>query len=101
MSNVHESMVEPKFPIGTCVRVKSGVMDPDIPGMDLRDWMGTVFRFAKGKHATYLIHWSPQTLRRMDPACRDFCEREDVDFDRMWLLEDDLSRAALSMEHFK
>ncbi len=38
--------------------------------------------------AVYLLEWSPGTLENVPPACREYCEREDVALDAMWLLEE-------------
>jgi hypothetical protein len=81
-----------KFDAGARVRVKLGVKDPDFPDNDLGDFKGTISQVEQGKTANYLVQWSPTTLARLRPACRDFCKIEDVAFDKMWLLEEDLDR---------
>lgn len=90
MYKLQESVVQPKFSVGTGVRVKTGVMDPDFPEMELGDWAGTVSQVETGKTTNYLIQWSPETLENAHPACRDHCQRQDMVSDKMWLLEEDL-----------
>ena len=90
MSKVQERAVKPRFAVGSCVRIKTGVMDPDFPGMHLAGWKGTISQVERGKMPHYLVQWTPATLDGLSPACRDFCEFEDVAFEEMWLLEKDL-----------
>ncbi len=81
-----------RFTAGARVRVKLGVKDPDFPDKDLGGFKGTISQVEQGKTANCLVQWSLATLDRLRPACRDFCESEDVAFDKMWLLEEDLER---------
>ena len=90
MYNPQPSAGKPKFAVGTSVRVKSGVIDPDFPDMELGDWAGTISQIEIGKVPAYLVQWSPETLENVDLACRDYCRREDMASDKMWLLEEDL-----------
>ncbi len=84
------SAVRSKFDVGARIRVKFGVKDPDFPENDLGDFRGTIAQVERGKTAYYLIDWDPATLDRLCPACHDFCKFEDIAFDKMWLLADDL-----------
>ena len=90
MYKLQASEVEPRFSQGCRVRVKIGVMDPDFPDVPLGDWTGTVSQVPSGGCASYLVRWSPETLENVHPACRDYCEKEDITFDKMWLLDGDL-----------
>jgi hypothetical protein len=65
-------------------------MDPDFPGVHIGDWTGTVSQIYNERPTTYLIQWHPETLERVHPACREYCEVEDVSLNQMWLLEEDL-----------
>ena len=94
MHKVQESVVPRRFALGTCVRVKIGVMDPDFPDMHLGNWTGTVSQVQTGEPASYLIRWRPETLERVRPAVRDCCEKEDIALNKMWLLDEDLEPAA-------
>lgn len=93
MCEVREGVIQPRFAEGTRVRVKAGVMDPDFPELHLGNWRGTVSEVRNGGLPGYLIRWNPETLENVHPACRDYCEKEDVAFDKMWLLEVDLEPA--------
>ncbi len=90
MNRIQESSVQPKFAVGTSVRVKVGVMDPDFPSIPLGNWTGTVSDVEKESRITYLVQWSPHILESVHPTCQRFCEKWDVAFDKMWLLEEDL-----------
>ena len=87
MHTVQERVTRPKLAEGTHVRVKVGVMAPDCPYMHLGDWTGSVSQVQKGYPVTYLIRWSTETLENVHPAYRDYCEKNGLDFDRMWLME--------------
>lgn len=93
MCEVREGVIQPRFAEGTRVRVKAGVMDPDFPEMHLGDWTGTVSEVRRGGLPGYLIRWNPETLENVHPACREYCAKEDVALDKMWLLEGDLEPA--------
>ena len=81
MCEVQEGVIQPRFAEGARVRVKAGVMDPDFPEMHLGDWRGTVSEVRSGGLPGYLIRWNPETLKNVHPACREYCEKEDVAFD--------------------
>ncbi len=87
------STIQPRFAVGTLVRVKIGVMDPDLPGVHLGGWKGTISQVQNGGLPTYLVQWSPETLENVHPAHRDHCQKEDIAFDKIWLLEEDLEHA--------
>jgi len=78
------------FSVGTCVRVKTHVMDPDFPGLSLGGWAGEVVDVQEGNATSYLVRWSRITLQGIHPAFRDRCEMDDLCFDRIWLMETDL-----------
>jgi len=93
MREAQESVIQPRFAEGTRVRVKVGVMDPDFPEMHLGGWRGTVSEVRRGGLPGYLIRWNPETLENVHPAYREYCEKVDITFDKMWLLEGDLEPA--------
>jgi len=78
------------FDQGTAVRVRTGVMDPDFPGIHLGGWSGTIAEVRTEDAESYLIRWHPKTLVSVPRAIRDSCEKEDIAFDMMWLCEEDL-----------
>src|SRR4051794_13650406 len=80
-----------RFQIGAKVRVKSGVRDPDFSDIPLGGWAGTVKEVARAKgEVTYLIAWDRATLRGMHPIYKKRCERDGLEFETMWLGEDDI-----------
>lgn len=55
-----------KFAVGTEVRVKTGVTLPDLPGIPLGNWAGTISEvFADQTPVTCEIKWNRQTLVRI------------------------------------
>jgi hypothetical protein len=76
-------------------------MDPDFPSMHLGGWVGTVARVQMGDFAAYLVQWSPRTLKSVPPAVRDSCEKEDIAFDKMWLIEEDLESNRAAKRHLQ
>ena len=102
-------MIEPKaeqprtrFRVGTRVRAKNHVMDPDYPDLPLGGWTGRVADVQKGTVTNCLVRWSPETLQSVHPIYRNRCERDDFCLDRTRLLEEDLELnrgGCLSIEH--
>ena len=90
MSKLQQSLSRPMFAVGTQVRVRSGIADPDYPEMVLSGWAGSVLQVGEGAPTRYLVRWSPQTLESIRPAYQKRCQQDDFVFDQMWLLEDDL-----------
>lgn len=90
MPSEQVNAIRTRFTVGSRVRVKFGVKDPDFPDNDLGDSRGTIIRIGPQETANCLIQWSCGTLAGFCPACRDFCEREDRSLDAMWLLGEDL-----------
>ncbi len=85
----------PKFPIGARVRVKAYVMDPDFPDLPLGGWVGEVVESQKLWATTcYLLRWTPETLETVHPVYRHRCQRSDLHFDLIWLVEPDLEQDA-------
>ena len=80
-----------RFPVGAKVRVKRGVSDPDFPDIPLGGWSGTVKKIEQTKgEPTYLIEWDQRTLKGIHPVYRKRCERDGLEFETMWLGEDDI-----------
>src|SRR5438270_2838382 len=80
-----------RFPIGAKVRVKRGVSDPDFPDIPLGGWAGTVEEVEQVKgEPTYLIEWDQRTLKGIHPVYRKRCERDGLEFETMWLGEEDI-----------
>ena len=79
-----------RFKVGNTVRTKSGVTDPDFDDVPIGGWVGTVSDAEPGNPATYLIEWNQHTLANIHPVYRNRCERDGLDYEEMWLSEDDL-----------
>lgn len=81
----------PSFCTGERVAVRCGTADPDFPDMRLDGWTGTIVDVDRQTFPIlYLVQWSQGALGSLPPDYRDRCESEDMLFDRMWLLGDDL-----------
>jgi hypothetical protein len=80
-----------RFAVGSRVRVKAGIRDPDYPDMPLGGWSGKVQKIGSDAAGpTYLVEWDRHTRRHMHPVYRSRCKHEHLDPERMWLGEDDL-----------
>jgi hypothetical protein len=80
-----------RFPIGAAVRVKPGTLDPTFPDIPLGGWAGIIQESSDRENPpTYLIEWTQDTLKQVHPVYRKRCQRDDLDFERMWLGEADL-----------
>src|SRR4051812_30299108 len=81
----------PLFKVGDKVRVKPGVNDLDFPDMPLGGWAGTVKEVEQAEgQVTYLIEWNGKTLKGIHPVYRKRCERDGLEFETMWLGEEDI-----------
>jgi hypothetical protein len=79
------------FAVGSAVRVKPGVTDPDFPDRALGGWSGTVRELdAAESPPLCLVAWDRRTLDGIDPEHRRRCERDGLDYDSMWLAPDAL-----------
>jgi hypothetical protein len=79
------------FAVGSAVRVKPGVTDPDFPDRPLAGWSGTVRERDDGESPPLcLVAWDRRTLDGIDPEHRRRCERDGLDYDSMWLAADAL-----------
>ena len=76
--------------VGDSVRVKLGVTDPDFPDIPFGGWAGTILEFGDGDPRTYLIVLDEQTLKSIHPIYHKRCERDGLEADMVWLLEEDL-----------
>src|SRR3954462_8303343 len=81
----------PKFEPGGKVRVKRGVTDPDFPDIPLGGWAGIVKEVEQVKgEPTYLLEWDGKTLKGIHPIYRKRGERDGLEFETMWLGEEDI-----------
>jgi hypothetical protein len=79
-----------KFVVGDSVRVRTGVTDPDFPDIPLGGWVGKIAEVEDGDTPLYLIRWSQETLKNMQPVYQKRCERDGLDHEEMRLGEDEL-----------
>jgi hypothetical protein len=86
-----KSATPPRFQPGAKVRVKRGVIDPDFPDIPLGGWSGTIkdVEQVRGR-TTYEIDWDRRTLQTIHPVYRKRCERDGLEFESMWLREEDI-----------
>ncbi len=90
MVSVNDLASRTTFMVGTRVRVRAGIPDPDYPDLPIGGWSGTIIEIAGGQRAAYLVQWCCETLRQMHPVYHARCVRDDLAFDEMWLALDDL-----------
>jgi hypothetical protein len=70
--------------------VKPGVTDPDFPDIPFGGWAGTISEVEDGDPRTYLIALNEQTLKNIHPIYHKRCERDGLEADQAWMLEEDL-----------
>lgn len=75
---------QPKFAVGSNVRVKKGVNAPHYPDMPMGGWRGKVYQ-ASG--TVYFVHWSGATLQAMHSIHRERRQGDSIDCRDMWLEE--------------
>lgn len=74
------------YPVGSSVRVRGGVKDPD-RGHSIGGWQGRVTAW---DGATIKIAWDRLTLQVMPARLIEWCEDEGFDWSVMWLGPDDV-----------
>jgi hypothetical protein len=79
-----------RLSVGTSVRVRYGVADPDYPDSSIEGWAGTIVRIDDDGTAPCLVRWDGNTLENANSAGCMQCERDDLDREEMWLAEEDL-----------
>ena len=80
----------PKFSAGDAVRVKLGVTDPDFPDFPFGGWAGTISEVEDDDPRSYLIALNERTLKSIHPIYHKRCERDGLEADQVWMLEEDL-----------
>src|SRR4051812_44270590 len=91
MARPKRATITPKFEPGARVRAKRGVTDPDFPDIPLGGWAGTIKEVEEAKGAfTYWIEWDKETLKGIHPVYRNRRERDGLEFETMWLGEEDI-----------
>ena len=91
MSHTKNKLGSPRFQVGDKVRVNYGVIDPDFPDIPLGGWTGTVTEVEQADdQITYEIKWNKRTLNGMHPVYLKRCERDGLEMESMWLVEEDI-----------
>jgi hypothetical protein len=80
-----------KFTVGSRVRVKPGITDPDFKDIPLGGWAGTTSQVdQRSNPPILLIEWNQFTLDHMHPVYRNHCERDGRFLECLWLSETDV-----------
>ena len=87
------------FQIGTKVRVKYGVCDPDFPDIPLGGWAGTVKEVPGQGRDEYPHCLGPADPQGMHPIYKKRCERDGLELESMWLGEEDLELMTALRSH--
>ena len=86
--------MSPRLAVGTRVRVKEGVVAPDIPEVSIGGWTGTVTQVSKKKAGKqFFIEWDDDTVAAMSEDYRKICE-ERMLYHAMACLPEDTIEAA-------
>ena len=91
MSDPGVSATHPRFDLGSKVRVKYGVTDPDFPDMPLGGWAGTVTKIIEHEgQVNCVFEWDEKTLASIRPIYKQRCEIDGLDYRFMGLGQDDI-----------
>jgi len=91
MARKKRGPINPRFQVGTKVRVKPGISDVLFPDMPLGGWAGTVTEIINEQgQINYLFKLDDRTLASIHPLYRKRCDRDGLDFEIMSLREKEL-----------
>jgi hypothetical protein len=91
MSRPQERSDSSRFQPGAKVRVRYGVIVPDLPDIPLGGWTGIIKQVERSEgEIVYEIKWDRKTLKNVHPVYLRRCERDGFDSEIMWLAEEDL-----------
>jgi hypothetical protein len=78
--------------IDDSVKVKSGILCPDLEGLCIRGWQGRISEITEADDGTAIvrIEWDSITLKNMPDYYIDQSEEEDLDCSAMYLEPDDV-----------
>ena len=80
-----------KIKVGDTVIVKKGVMDTDFKGFLIQGYQGTVFEIDEDANETIIgIKWDEETLSNMPRKMLNRCLKENWEYEKMYLLEEDV-----------
>lgn len=80
-----------RFQLGDPVVVKAHVLDPDL-GTDIGGWQGTISDISDEEH-TVCVEWDSATLDAMPASVIDYCEKQGLAWNEMYLAVDDVEQA--------
>lgn len=81
--------LQPKYKVGDSIKVKPGVMDPDIKNSCIGGWRGRIFKILETEGILSIgIKWDSHTLSNIPSKIIKKCERDGYDFAEMFLTED-------------
>ncbi len=81
----------PRFAVGRAVRVKPGVVDPDLPDRSIAGWSGDIVAGeTDGGQRLWLVQWDERTRKKLPPGYEIRCEERGLDPFCMWLKESEL-----------
>ena len=76
----------PAWRLGSYVRVRRGVTDPDFPGVPLVGWTGVITEVNEASQPNlFLVKWDDATLSQMSPLYQTLCETQGLKTAEMWV----------------
>lgn len=82
--------VAQSFRVGDCVKVRTGVKDPDFE-MDISGWQGRITVIDEFEDETIAaIQWDSVTLKNMPPSLIEQCDEEGFDWSEISLSVEDI-----------
>ena len=79
---------------GTKVRVKDGVLAPDLPEFEIGGWTGTITQVTgKKEKQKFFLEWDEPTLSAMDEKFKQACEAKQLYYLMSCLTKDDIEPA--------
>ena len=80
-----------KLTPGARIRVKEGVVAPEMPAVSIGGWTGTIVELSGPKaNPKFIIEWDDATIARIPEAYRASCEQQGLLFSMACLTRDDL-----------
>lgn len=68
-----------EFRAGTAVKVKDGILAPDLPEFSIAGWSGTITKVGGKKGARkYFVEWDAATLSAMPSEYTNACEEKQL-----------------------
>ena len=80
-----------KFKYGDKVKVIPGTKDPDY-GTDIAGWVGKIeeIEYGDDKSLLYCVLWERETIKKMGRKLIKRCERDNLDYKKIYLDEEEL-----------